>query len=167
VSGLQLLTAGPEVRNPSNLISSNRMRSLMAEMRDHADFVLFDTPSAIAFSDAAIIASMTDGALMVVRARQPLRGSQLQVGALLNKARANIIGAVLNDVAPETVDTYYFHSHYYSPELAATEHVPSSLPARATPPSNQALDDGSRPAVEPGDDSPTAEDGSARVEIPT
>ena len=112
VPNLRLLTAGPQARNPSNLISSNRMRALMAKLRESADFVLFDTPSAIAFSDAAIIASMTDGTLMVVRARQPLRGSQLQVAGLLNKARANIIGAVLNDAAPQTVDTYYFHSHY-------------------------------------------------------
>lgn len=133
VPNLRLLTAGPQARNPSNLISSNRMRALMAELRESADFVLFDTPSAIAFSDAAIIASMTDGALMVVRARQPLRGSQLQVAGLLNKARANVIGAVLNDAAPQTVDTYYFHSHYYSPQLPASESALPSLPPSAAP----------------------------------
>ena len=133
VPNLRLLTAGPQARNPSNLISSNRMRALMAELRQSADFVLFDTPSAIAFSDAAIIASMTDGTLMVVRARQPLRGSQLQVAGLLNKARANIIGAVLNDAAPETVDTYYFHSHYYSQQLPASESALPSLPPSAAP----------------------------------
>ncbi|HUT73648.1 MAG TPA: polysaccharide biosynthesis tyrosine autokinase [Armatimonadota bacterium] len=125
VPNLVLLTAGPPAHNPSNLISSNRMRALMRELREHCDFVLFDTPSAIAFSDAAIIASMTDGALMVVRARQPLRGSQLQVTSLLNKARANVIGVVLNDVAPEDAETTYFYAHYYaSPQLAEGESPP-------------------------------------------
>lgn len=128
VPNLLLLPAGPPGHNPSNLISSNRMRALMSELRERADLILLDTPSAIAFSDAAIIASMTDAALMVVRAHQPLRGSQLQVTALLNKARANIIGAVLNDVTPEEVDTYYFHSHYYSPQLPGTDSSPPALP---------------------------------------
>ena len=129
VRNLVLLAAGPAAPNPANLISSNRMRALMGELRQNADFVLFDTPSAIAFSDAAIIASMTDATLMVVRARQPLRGSQLQVSALLNKAHANVIGVVLNDVAPESVDTFYFHSHYYSSRLPASEAVLQALPA--------------------------------------
>jgi capsular exopolysaccharide synthesis family protein len=129
IPNLRLLAAGPLARNPSNLINSSRMRTLMAELRENADFVLVDTPSAIAFSDAAIIASMTDGALMVVRARQPLRGSQLQVTSLLNKARANIIGAVLNDVAPESVDTFYFHSHYYTPQVPGGEWALQALPA--------------------------------------
>jgi capsular exopolysaccharide synthesis family protein len=133
VPNLLLLAAGPLAHNPSNLISSNRMRSLMAELRERADFVLFDTPSAIAFSDAVIIASMTDGALMVVRAHQPLRGSQLQVTTLLNKARANIVGAVLNDVTPSEVDTYYFHSHYYSAHLPAARSEPVALPAADAP----------------------------------
>jgi len=129
VPNLRLLAAGPQAHNPSNLINSNRMRAVMAELRENADFVLIDTPSAIAFSDAAIIASMTDGALMVVRARQPLRGSQLQVTSLLNKARANVIGAVLNDVAPESVDTFYFHSHYYTPQMPGGEWAVQALPA--------------------------------------
>jgi len=129
VPNLLLLTGGPLAHNPSNLISSNRMRALMAELREQADFVLFDTPSAIAFSDAVVIASLTDGALMVVRAHQPLRGSQLQITTLLNKARANIVGAVLNDVTPNEVDAYYFHSHYYSSQLPPAPSAPAALPA--------------------------------------
>jgi len=129
VPNLLLLTGGPLAHNPSNLISSNRMRSLVAELREQADFVLFDTPSAIAFSDAVVIASLTDGALMVVRAHQPLRGSQLQITTLLNKARANIVGAVLNDVTPNEVDAYYYHSHYYSSQLPPARSAPAALPA--------------------------------------
>jgi capsular exopolysaccharide synthesis family protein len=148
VPNLKLLAAGPVAQNPSNLISSNRMRALVAELRQHADFVLFDTPSAIAFSDAAIIASITDGAFMVVRARQPLRGSQLQVSALLNKAHANVIGVVLNDVAPESVDTYYFHSHYYSPKSALGPSAPPALPAS---PRAEADDSAGREPQQEGD----------------
>jgi succinoglycan biosynthesis transport protein ExoP len=148
IPNLRLLTGGPLAHNPSNLISSNRMRSLVSELRDRSDFVLFDTPSAIAFSDAAIIASFTDGTLMVVRAHQPLRGSQLQVTALLNKARANIVGAVLNDVTPNEVDAYYFHSHYYSSHLPPAPATPAALPAadaEAEQPAVAAIPDDDRP----------------------
>ena len=144
IPNLLLLAAGPPAHNPSNLISSNRMRALMRELRERCDFVLLDTPSAIAFSDAAIIASMTDGALMVVRARQPLRGSQLQVTSLLNKARANVIGVVLNDAAPEDVDTCYFYSHYYSTALPGSETPAPALPG----PGSHPVVDSAPPALE-------------------
>jgi polysaccharide biosynthesis transport protein len=113
IENLLLIPGGPEPSNPSELLGSERMKRLTAKLSEHADFVLFDTPSAIAFTDAVVLSRIVDGVVLVVRAQTVPRGAELQVRNLLNKAKANILGVVLNDVEPEMVDSYYYHSHYY------------------------------------------------------
>jgi len=99
------------------------------QLRQHCDFVFFDTPSAAAFSDAAVLSQLMDGVLLVVRAQESPRGTELQIKQLLNKAKAHIIGVVLNDVDPEKVDSYHFHSHYYRPQPAPGQgEAPAALP---------------------------------------
>lgn len=113
VENLRLLSAGRVVVNPSELLGSWEMHTLHEELKQRADFVLFDAPSAIAFSDAAVLASFIDRVLMVVRASNVPRGSEERILGLLNKAGANIIGVVLNDVPSEKVDSVHYHRNYY------------------------------------------------------
>ena len=120
VPGLTLLPAGPIPENPSELLIMDRMKLLHEKLKGMADFVLFDTPSAIAFSDSAIMASFVDATLMVVRSSNVPRGSEDQVRKLLTKARANIIGVVLNGVPAEQVDSVHYHYAYY-PVLPAPQ----------------------------------------------
>ena len=116
IENLLIITAGPTPSNPSELLGSERMKVLLRNLTGQADYVLLDTPSAVAFTDAVVLSRIVDGVLLVVRAQQVPRGAELQVRNLLNKANATILGIVLNDVQPETVDSYYYHSHYY-PDL--------------------------------------------------
>jgi len=133
VENLYLLPAGPTPINPSELLGSARMISVINALRSSTDFVLFDTPSAVAFSDSIVLSRLVDGVLLVVRANQVARGAELQVRNLLNKANARIIGLVLNDVEPENVDSYYYHSHYYPnvrpSALALAGYAGGGLPA--------------------------------------
>lgn len=113
IQNLILLPAGPTPTNPSEMLGSQRMGDLVETLRQGADFVLFDTPSAIAFTDTIVMSKWIDGVLLVVRANQVPRGAELQVRKLFNKANVQILGVVLNDVQPTNVDSYYYHSHYY------------------------------------------------------
>ncbi|MHB0999893.1 MAG: GumC family protein [Armatimonadota bacterium] len=113
IENLLILPAGSTPSNPSELLGSARMRSIVSQLSEHADFVIFDTPSVMAFTDAVVLSQVVDGVILVVRAQQVPRGSELQVRNLLNKANAKILGVVLNDVQPELVDSYHYHSHYY------------------------------------------------------
>lgn len=131
MENLLLMPAGPSAPNPSLLVNSPQLRELINRLRQECDFVLFDTPSAIAFSDAAVLSSILDGVLLVVRAQQAPRGTELQVRQLLNKAGATVIGVVLNDVPQSNVDSMRYHEHYYPArhELAAPVQVAPALPA--------------------------------------
>jgi len=101
--------------NPSELLASQKMRTLHERLKPHTDFILVDTPSAIAFSDSTILSSFLDSVLLVVRAQEAPRGGEHHVREMLNKARANIVGVVLNGVKPQLVDSYFYHSAYYPP----------------------------------------------------
>jgi len=137
VDNLLLLPAGSSTRHPSELLASERMKQVLDTLKAYSDFVFFDVPSAIAFADAAILSSLMDGVLIVVRANQAPRGSELQMRGLLNKAKANVIGVVLNDADPDTVDSCYFHSHYYQPADKARgksdQQLPTTTPAIRPP----------------------------------
>lgn len=141
VDNLLLLPAGSSTRHPSELLASERMKQVLETLKAYSDFVFFDVPSAIAFADAAILSSLMDGVLIVVRANQAPRGSELQMRGLLNKAKANVIGVVLNDADPDMVDSCYFHSHYYQPADEARgkgdKHLPTSTPAIRAPQKNE------------------------------
>lgn len=113
VDNLVLVPAGPIPKNPWQLLRSRKMREVVDALEQSCDIVLFDTPSAAVFADASVMASLVDGVVVVVRANHIPRGSELQVKHLLNKAKAKLLGVVLNDAAPEMVDSYYYHSHYY------------------------------------------------------
>ncbi len=114
IDNLIVIPAGPQPLNPSELIASDAMRDLVKRLEDHCDLVLFDTPSAIVFSDAPMLASWVDAVVMVVSANQAPRGTERETRDLLRRAKANILGVVVNRMAPENVDSCYFYSHYYS-----------------------------------------------------
>ncbi len=113
VDNLVLVPAGPVPKNPWQLLRSEKMQEVVEALEQSCDIVLFDTPSAAVFADASVMASLVDGVVVVVRANHIPRGSELQVKHLLNKAKVKLLGVVLNDAAPEMVDSYYYHSHYY------------------------------------------------------
>ncbi|MER3472516.1 MAG: hypothetical protein C4335_00480 [Armatimonadota bacterium] len=113
VDNLVLVPAGPPPKNPWQLLRSQKMQEVVDALEQSCDIVLFDTPSAAVFADASVMASLVDGVVVVVRANHIPRGSELQVKHLLNKAKVKLLGVVLNDTAPEMVDSYYYHSHYY------------------------------------------------------
>jgi capsular exopolysaccharide synthesis family protein len=155
VDTLALLPAGPAVRNPSALLGSDRMRKVLLQLREHADYVVIDTPSAATFSDAAMLGPLVDGVVIVTRARQSVREVELHTKELFAKVGANVIGAVLNDAAANTVDSYYFHHHYYPDALSPGADDAALGPGEAPP---AALETGGRsePAPEiaprPADD---------------
>jgi len=76
--------------------------------------MLFDTPSTIVFSDGPVLASWLDAVLFVVSANQVPTGTEHQALDSLRKAKANIIGTVVNRMSPDSVDSCFYYSRYYA-----------------------------------------------------
>lgn len=135
IDNLLVLPSGPLPLNPAELLASQKMRALHERLKPHTDFVLVDTPSAIAFSDSSILASYLDAVMIVVRAQETPRGSEMQLKNLLNKARANVVGVVLNGVKPQLVDSYFYHAAYY-PQVSPGNVLNGGSGGILPPPSN-------------------------------
>lgn len=114
IENLIVVPAGPQPLNPSELLGSDRMQEIVQRLEEHCDLVLFDTPSTIVFSDGPMLASWVDVVLMVVSANQAPRGTEVITRDLLKRARARILGVVVNRMSPENVDSCYYYSHYYA-----------------------------------------------------
>src|SRR5262245_48804054 len=99
VEGLSLLPAGTLPSNPADLLGSRQMETIIANLKSRADIVLFDAPPVMAVTDAALLASKLDGALLVVSAGQTRRDHALQAKTLLERIHVHIVGTVLTNAS--------------------------------------------------------------------
>src|SRR5208337_4917882 len=110
VVNLDCLICGPVPPNPSELLSSDRMQQLILEAMAEYQFVLIDAPPLLNVTDGRILATMVDGALLVVRggytAQELVQRAQLHV----RDVGAHLIGVVLNDV--DVRHDGYYQSYY-------------------------------------------------------
>ncbi|HFD39635.1 MAG TPA: polysaccharide biosynthesis tyrosine autokinase [Anaerolineae bacterium] len=112
LSTLQLLTSGPIPPNPQELLGSQRMEDLLRVLERRADIVILDTPPCLVVADANVLASRTDGVLLVVDTGHTRRAAIYQAVEGLQNVNARILGAVLNMVDTRRGRGYYYYSYY-------------------------------------------------------
>lgn len=110
VDNLFLMTSGPKPPNPSELLDSRRMKELIQELKQQYDLVIFDMPPVVAVTDAQIVASKSDGTILVVRENVSKRDSLLKAKSLLELVDANILGVVYNGSKSIEDQGYYYGS---------------------------------------------------------
>ncbi len=98
---LQVVPAGAVPPNPSELLGSHRMRTIVGELKEHADFVIMDSPPCMEYSDALLVARLADGVLYVLRAGNQDKGAQRRVQKQMRQANVRMLGVVFNDVGEE------------------------------------------------------------------
>ncbi|HYG57419.1 MAG TPA: CpsD/CapB family tyrosine-protein kinase [Symbiobacteriaceae bacterium] len=109
VDGLTLLTSGPVPPNPSELLGSARMVSLLATLEERFDMVIIDTPPVLAVTDAAVLGPKVGGVLMVVRSGGVDHKQAQRAKASLEAVKARMLGVVLSAVQTEGKDGYYYY----------------------------------------------------------
>jgi capsular exopolysaccharide synthesis family protein len=112
IEGLRILPAGPVHRQSTELLASERMASLVADMSEHyPDRVLvFDTPPLLATTEAQVMSGLMGQVLLVVRAGVTPQQAVLQsLETLGPRAGVNI---VLNQVRGAWSDDYYGYYGY-------------------------------------------------------
>lgn len=110
--GLAVLTSGALASNPSELLQSNAMSDVIAEMRADFEVVILDTPPLLPVTDAAVVAAHSDGALLVVCHGKTTRDQLADGTARLDAVEAHCIGVVLN-MAPRSHARGRSRSHDY------------------------------------------------------
>jgi len=108
--GVDLLTSGTRSPNPLKLLQSGRFDSLLREARDQYQMVIVDAPAVVPVFDAAILATKTDGTVMVVSAGHTDVLSTRRALARLDSVGTVPLGVVVNRSTARVDD----HSDYFA-----------------------------------------------------
>lgn len=111
INGLHMILAGPHSTNPTELLNGVRFEVMVRGLESSCDYVIIDAPPLGAVIDAAIIASKTDGAIVVMEANSiPTRAAQKMLRQL-EASGTRVLGYVLNKVSSKS--GYYSNYQYY------------------------------------------------------
>ncbi|WEV38511.1 CpsD/CapB family tyrosine-protein kinase [Lactobacillus sp. ESL0680] len=101
INNLAIITSGPIPPNPAALLGSRRMEKLLAYFRNYYDLLVLDVPPVLTVTDTRVISPKVDGVVLVVRQGLAQKVAVKKSVELLQKAKANLLGYVLNDVVPK------------------------------------------------------------------
>ena len=112
VQNLWVMSAGMTPPNPSELLASDRMKTLISHVQNGPfDWVIIDTPPVLAVTDAVIIAPWVSGMVFVIGSEMTQRRLAERAVETLMTSRPRVLGAVLNRV--DIVRNKYYYSRYY------------------------------------------------------
>ncbi|HHV96818.1 MAG TPA: CpsD/CapB family tyrosine-protein kinase [Clostridiaceae bacterium] len=106
IENLYLIPSGPIPPNPAELLSSEKFAEFTKDIKERDfecingkfDIIIFDTPPLGSVIDGAILASQTDGTILVIKSKSVNYKLAQNVKEQLEKANATILGVVLNNV---------------------------------------------------------------------
>ena len=113
IYGLDIITAGTNPPDPSDLLGSVAMQQLLTAQRENYDYIIIDAPPVLAVSDAPVLATISDVVILVMEAgRVPIKAAQHMRDTLVN-LQATIGGIVINDKTGKGELYGYYGGRYY------------------------------------------------------
>ena len=113
VPNLSILASGRFPPNPAELLGSARMQEILHEAKARFDVILLDSPPLLAVTDAAVLSTMVDGVVLVIRTQRTKRDAVRRALGHVRSVRGRLLGAVLNDVDLRSGAYYGSYGHYY------------------------------------------------------
>ncbi len=93
---LSVITSGPPVNNPVDVLDSDKMREVVEQLEKDFDIVLIDSPASTSVTDPAVLSSLVDGVILVVRHGWVRQEALNRAIKYLKNVNANIVGVVSN-----------------------------------------------------------------------
>lgn len=110
---LDFLPSGKLDGGVHGLLDTQRMRSLIASLRDRYDRIFFDAPPVIGVSDASVLAREVDGVMLLVQHRKYPKAVSERAKGILDNMGVNLMGVVLNNINVSRDQAYYYYHQYY------------------------------------------------------
>ena len=112
IANLSLLPCGPIPPNPSEMISSAKMKQLLQSLSETYDHIIIDSPPLLKVTDPVILSTMVDGVILVVHGGKSTRDVVRRTRQELAVAGARIFGVVLNNVDMHNQGDEYYNEAY-------------------------------------------------------
>ncbi|MDW8199890.1 MAG: CpsD/CapB family tyrosine-protein kinase, partial [Cyanobacteriota bacterium SKYGB_h_bin112] len=109
---LCIITAGQIPPDPTKLLSSRRMQTLIEQWHPQYDLVIYDSPPVLGLADSTLLANLTDGMVLVVGLGSTDRNAFTQAIDALKVASAPLLGVIANGVKGYVPGVYTGHSYY-------------------------------------------------------
>jgi len=115
-SEFAFIPSGDPLEDPAAILSSARAREFVGWLKQHWDYVLFDSPPLLLVSDNVLFATSLDGVILVAKAGQTTARDLLRAKELLEEGGARVLGVILNQM-PQGQLPYYYNRYrsYYDP----------------------------------------------------
>jgi len=110
---LDFMASGKLPSSSLGILSSSQMRDLITELKQHYDFIFFDSPPVMGVSDASILASEVDMTIQVIQYRRYPQPMNIRAKQMIEKVGGNLAGIVLNNINMSQDESYYYYSGYY------------------------------------------------------
>jgi succinoglycan biosynthesis transport protein ExoP len=111
---LDLLPAGNSPGVTISLLYMNKLRELCTEFKARYDKVLFDSPPVIGVSDASVLASIADGAMLIIQHRRNPASMVLRAKQIIDGLKTPVVGVILSQVPHGSGDDYGYYTQNYS-----------------------------------------------------
>lgn len=113
VPNLSVIPCGPIPPNPSELLHSERCKTVLAELCERFDRVVLDSPPLAVVTDAAILSQLCDGTVLVAKSGKTSRELLARERKMLVDIKSNILGCVLNDLDLANRTGYGYRYYHY------------------------------------------------------
>ena len=112
IVSMNVLVSGDVPPNPSELLGSTQMQSLLSASRSRFDFIILDLPPVNAVTDALVASKLVDGMVIVVRENQTVRGALAETIRQLKLVDAHLLGFVYNGASDSGSGNYKGKRNY-------------------------------------------------------
>ena len=113
IPSLHFLPSGKLPSSSLGILNSTQMREFVKQAKERYDFVFFDSPPIMGVSDASVLASEVDMALLVIQYRKYPQVMTIRAKNMVQKVGGNLLGVVLNNINISQDSYYYYYSGYY------------------------------------------------------
>jgi capsular exopolysaccharide synthesis family protein len=112
VNNLHVITSGPVPPNPSELLSSRRLQSLLESASSEYQMIIIDSAPVLAVADSIILSRMVESIVMVTRAHKTRYDAVKRAIRSIADVNGKLAGIVINALNIQKSDYYY--NYYYS-----------------------------------------------------
>jgi protein-tyrosine kinase len=119
MEGMFFMPSGESIADPSELVASSRLKTLLQRIEPVFDWIIVDSPPAIPVSDASVLAKACDGVLMVVRSAST--PSDLAKKARMEFPDQILVGVVLNGTEFDEPQYTRYYYETYEKKVTATQ----------------------------------------------
>jgi Mrp family chromosome partitioning ATPase len=144
IDNLSIITSGRAVDNVSELLNSKAFDQLMRELKNNFEVIIIDCSPVMAVPDAITICDRVDGVALIYKVGQTPKEVLKMAKSNLLKARANLMGIILNNIKTEAQVGYSAFSYrYYGEKPEKSENFIQKLVKQfknKDPKDNQSLD---------------------------